>query len=169
MANVQPLYLNNWVDFLTTIQAAEVRGEFLNIYEALNGNLDASNIRDGSIGTSKLADGAVTDEKIRSVGAGKISGQLTPQQLPPGLLSSSGGEVTGGLVFNTADPLVKTYSNNFLVLFEAGTGQNKMRMVMHPTGPVRFEIIQGSNPTTSLLMIMDDGTLVPRKLRIPVI
>lgn len=165
MAIVSPLYLNNWINNSTIIDATQVRAEFQNVYNALNGQLSGDNFQDGSVTTSKIGDGAVTDNKIGSVSASKISGKLTFDQLPEGLLQGTGGEITGSLVFNTNSPYIKSFVNTAVTIAEIGTGATKVSIVVNPTGNL-FSILVAGNPIFS---ITQDGTVVPKQLRIPVI
>lgn len=168
MATFIPQYLNLWKDFETTIKAPEVRGEFLNLYEAINGNLDADNIKDGAVTSSKIATEAVTNDKIKTIEASKITGQLSGSQLPSGLVQSQGGEITGSLVFNTPanTAYLKSFSNSEIILAEIGTGTNKITITVNPGGQEVLRILKG---TTVLLSIGTDGALIPKKLQLPVV
>ena len=163
MAQVYPLNLNKWINLTTTIDATQVREEFLNIYNAINGNLDGSNLAGGAVTSTKIADGAVTNAKIDSVSATKITGKLTGSQLPDGIIFNNGGELTGSLLFSTTQPYLKTYSSDAITLIEAGTGDSKIKLIFNPTGNA-LELRRGN---TTLLTVRQDGTLVPLKLIIP--
>ena len=165
MSTLLPKHLAGWTNFTATIDAPQVREEFLNLYAAINGELDAENLKDGAVTTPKLADGSVTDAKIHSLSADKLTGHLPAELLPDTVLYNTGGTLSGTLLFETADPLLKTYSDTPVVLLEAGTGENKLTLTFHPAGDA-LELRRGD---TVLLTLRGDGTLVPRKFQLPVV
>lgn len=167
MGLINPQYLNNWKNDITVIDANEVKGEFLNLYELVNGNLDGSNIKAQSITSDKIAYEAVTNDKIKDVAAAKITGKLTTTQLPDGLFTTSGGSITGTITFQNTDvtPFIRSYRDAEVVIAEIGTGANKISIVVNPIGDL-FQIRKG---TTVMFSITADGTVVPKKLQVPVI
>lgn len=167
MSTIQPLFLSSWIDNITLIKATEVRGEFLNIYNLVNGNIDADNIKDGAITQGKLAANSVKNDNIVDVAASKLTGTLSYSQLPAGLLQGSGGDVTGTLTFNLAadSPFIKSYLNTQATVIELGTGTSKLTLVMNPTGNL-FELRLNG---VAVLTVTADGTLIPKKLQIPVV
>lgn len=166
MAILTPQYLDQWQPGVT-IQASQVRAEFIQVYNALNGGLGPENLASNAVTRTKIAAGAITDDHIESISAAKITGSLSPSQLPNNLLLKTGGEITGSLVLNTGSPYLKSYSDNRIVLFEAGTGANKTQLIINPSGSGSvFEIIRNGE---TLLYVAADGRLVPKKLVIPVV
>ena len=161
---VRPLYLDNWINFTTTIQAPEVRGEFLVLYNLVNGNLDASNLQNASITTAKLVDGSVTNAKITNVDASKITGVLAFSQLPPSLASTNGATYTGTMTFDvqSGTPLINTYSNSEVVLFEAGSGTTKTRILVG--GPNALRIVFNG---IDLLTVTTAGLVIPKSFKVP--
>jgi hypothetical protein len=167
MPVLQPQYLVNWGGSVATILATEVRGEFLNIYNLLNGNLDADNLANGSITSEKLANGSIGGDKIDNVPASKITGQFTTEQLPANVLGNGGGTVTGSIVYNVNPntAFVKSYSNTEVVIAEVGTGTAKLQLTMNPTG----DLLQIKQNGLVVFSVGNDGTVVPKKLQVPVI
>lgn len=48
----------------TTAKASEANANFDALYALVNGNINGPNLQDGSIGTNKITDGAVTPDKL---------------------------------------------------------------------------------------------------------
>ncbi len=164
MATISPIYVDNWINLVTTIKAPEVRGEFLNLYSAINGNLDGSNLATNSISTSKVVDNAITDAKISSVSASKITGAINPAQLPTNIATTSGGTYSGTLVFSvpTDTAIIKDYDNTEVVVYEGGTGANKVKLIMG--GAYAMRVNYGG---VDLFVLSTTGTFFPKAFRIP--
>lgn len=168
MPILNPLYLDNWQNNnLTVIDAEQVKSEFMNIYSAINGGLDASNLQDGSITSAKLSSNSVTADKIQSVPTSKLTGDVPEGQLPDNLLTGTGGTVNGTITFQNVDatPFLKSYKTGEVVLLEAGTGEDKITISVIPGG----NLLQIKKGNDVIFSITNDGTVVPTKLRIPVI
>lgn len=167
MATVNPIHLSQWVNFTTTIDATQVRAEFQNIYNAINGGLDGSNIQDGSLTGNEFADNSIPGSKINSIPANKITGQLTVEQLPGGILNTTGGTVTGTLTFNVAatTPFLKKLNDEPVILLEAGTGPAKIQIIVEPNGSA-LKIVKNG---VTFLEITNEGRLIPFKFKVPVV
>lgn len=168
MPILNPLHLDKWQnDNITVIDAEQVKSEFMNIYSAINGGLDASNLQDGSITSAKLSSNSVTADKIQSVPTSKLTGDVTEGQLPGNLLTGTGGTVNGTITFQNVDatPFLKSYKTDEVVLLETGTGEDKITISVNPGGNL-FQIKKG---TDVIFSITNDGVVVPTKLRVPVI
>lgn len=163
MPIINPIFLDNWQPN-TPIVSAEARAEFMNVYTLLNGDIDASNIADNSITTNKLQDGAVTGDKLDSVPASKITGRLALSNLPTSILDSAGGTVTGTFVFDVpqSTALLKNYEDEEVVLYEGGTGDAKIKLIVGGTSVLR--ITRGADTLWSL---ENDGLTTPKALKIP--
>lgn len=163
MATISPLHLNKWKAG-TTIVSSEAREEFLQLYNLVNGGLDSANIADRSITTRKLADGAVTAEKIGSIPASKLTGKLDAAVLPTNIFTTSGGSLTGGLTFDVpaGTALLKNYDNEEIVLYEGGTAADKIKIIVGGIAALRL-----TKNDVILWQITHDGTDIPSKLKIP--
>lgn len=161
---ISPINLNKWKPG-EVISSSQAREEFLNVYNLVNGRLDAANFQNGSITSQKIADGAVGPEKIQAVPANKITGRLTASQLPTNLITSGGGQIDGTIIFNVGEqtPLIKNYDNEETVLYEGGTDKDKVRLIVGgKRTAVRIE--RGG---TILWSLDTDGLETPVKLKIP--
>lgn len=165
MGLVTPTYLSNWVPG-AIIPSAQVKAEFIKLFDVINGNLDSTNISNGAISTLKIADGAVTDAKISAVAAGKITGVLSDSQLPTNLVRTTGATFTGGLTFNVTagTALMKNYDNEEIILYEGGTGADKIQLIVG--GSTLFRLVKNS---VVIWSIATDNTEIPTKFKVPVV
>lgn len=162
---VTPLYLNNWKPG-TTIISDQATGEFLNIYNVLNGNIDGTNIAYGSIRDSHIG-GNISGDKITSIDASKITGKLNFNQLPDNILTTSGATLSGTIIFDVAPktPLLKNYDDEEVTLYEGGAGDKKIKiMVGGDSFAVRITL-----GTKTLWELQNDGTEIPTNLKVPVV
>jgi len=164
MAIVNPIHLNDWLPG-TPILSTEAREEFMNVYNVINGGITADNITDGSLTGTKFADNSITGAKIVSIPASKITGQLTASQLPTGLLNTTGGTLTGTVVYEVAagTALLKNYDAEEVVLYEGGTGMDKIKIIVGGAG----NLLKITKNDAVLFTITDTGLLIPKQLQVP--
>jgi hypothetical protein len=165
MATINPINLTKWLPN-TPILSNEARAEFMNIYDLVNGNIDAENIADSSITKNKLANGAVTGDKLGEVPANKITGQLSQDNLPSSVFNSMGGTVTGSITFDVpqSTALLKNYDDEEVVIYEGGTGANKIQVFVG--GPDIFRIVRGG---VAVFSVDSDAVTIPQQLKVPVV
>lgn len=166
MARLTPQYLHGWLNYEKIIQAPEVRSEFMNLYDELNGNLDADNIKDNSITSAKLVNETVTNDKIKNVAANKVIGKLTASQLPVNVFYADGGGLQGPINFTGLDhtvPLLKSDSATGSIIFQSGTGPTKL-VISAGVGDTALKITYGG---VELLTVYKDGRNEPKQLVIP--
>lgn len=107
----------------------------------------------------------MTDAKIVSVSASKVTGQFNVAQLPSSVVYSTGSNLTGSLTYTGTDPVVKSYATGDVTLLEVGVGADKVSLTFNSTGNA-LVLKKGS---TILLTITGEGELVPKAFRVPVI
>lgn len=163
MAIISPVNLNKWKPG-TTISSTEAKAEFLNVYNAINGNLDATNLRNGSITGIKIQDGSITADKLSSIPASKIEGKLKAENLPANIMSLEGGTLTGTIMFDVQPktPLLKNYDNEEITLYEGGTGEQKIKVIVG--GEYVFSIRLNDR---LLWAVNSDGVAIPTKFKVP--
>lgn len=157
-------YLHNWVPG-EYILSEEVKGEFLNIYNLVNGSINTDNIMPGAIDGTSLRDGSIGDNHIVSMNASKLTGVISSDLLPSDLLKTNGAVIQGTLTFevDSSTPIIKNYEFEETTLFEGGTGDNKVRLVLG--GDAAMKVFYGENLLWKLNL---DGIEEPVKFKLPV-
>lgn len=163
MAKINPINLNKWQPG-NVIPSGEVKAEFLNIYNLVNGFIDSANLSADSVTTLKIVNEAVTDAKIKSVSASKIQGRLSFDNLPTNILNTAGGTLTGTLISQVVSPapILKHYSDVAVLLYEGGTGENKTQVWVG--GSEGFRIVRNN---VVLFQINSDGYTIPKSFIVP--